>query len=100
MIKIAEALPWNPSPLWKLCVQAGATHAVGFFQNAVDRPWELAPLREFKERIERAGMELAVIESSPPMEKIRLGLPGRDEEIELFNMMLRNMGELGIPVIC
>jgi mannonate dehydratase len=46
------------------------------------------------------GIELAVIESSPPMNNIRLGLPGRDEEIEWFNALLRNMGELGIPVIC
>jgi mannonate dehydratase len=102
MIKIAEVLPWNQTPLWKLVVQAGATHAVVFFggDGVPKRPWELEPLRDLKSRIERAGMELAVIESSPPMDKIRLGLPGRDEEIELFNTMLRSMGELGIPVVC
>jgi mannonate dehydratase len=103
MIKIAEILPWNNTPLWRLVVQAGATHAVAAFapvDGMPARPWELEPLRDLKDRIERAGMELAVIESSPPMEKIRFGLPGRDEEIELFNTMLRSMGELGIPVVC
>jgi mannonate dehydratase len=103
MIKIAEILPWNNTPLWKLVVQAGVTHAVGSFNVAPgipQRPWEQEPLRDLKDRIERAGLELAVIEASPPMEKIRLGLPGRDEEIELFNTMVRSMGELGIPVVC
>lgn len=108
MIQIAEVLPWTETPLWKLVVQAGVTHAVGCFDQVAQferrdmrgRPWELGPLRDLKERVERAGLELAVIEASPPMEKIRLGLGGRDDEIELFNTMLANMGELGIGVIC
>ncbi len=103
MIKLAEMLPWEPSPLWTLSRQAGATHAVGLFRpeaSLPERPWELAPLRALKERFERAGLELAVMECSPPMQKIRLGLPGRDEEIDLFCTMLRSMGELNIPVIC
>ena len=103
MIKLAEMLPWEPTPLWALSRQAGVTHAVGYFrpeEALPDRPWELAPLRALKERFERAGLDLAVMECSPPMQKIRLGLPGRDEEIALFCTMLRNMGELGIPVLC
>ncbi|HEV2472030.1 MAG TPA: mannonate dehydratase, partial [Chthonomonadales bacterium] len=34
------------------------------------------------------------------MQKLRLGLPGRDEEIEWFCDLLRSMGALGIPVLC
>lgn len=103
MIKLAEMLPWEQTPLWALSRQAGVTHAVGYFRPEEvlpDRPWELAPLRALKERFERAGLELAVMECSPPMQNIRLGLPGRDEEIELFCTMLRSMGELAIPVLC
>ena len=103
MIPIAEMLPWEETPLWKLAAQAGATHAVGYFRSTgtlPDRPWELEPLRGLKDRFERAGLHLSVMECGPPMQKIRLGLTGRDEEIDLFCDMLRNMGELGIPVLC
>jgi mannonate dehydratase len=105
MIPIAEMLPWEPTPLWKLAAQAGATHAVGYFRSAgsaalPERPWEREPLRALQSRFAAAGLTLSVMECSPPMQKIRLGLPGRDEEIDLFCAMIRNMGALGIPVLC
>ena len=67
---------------------------------AEDQPWSLSSLRSVKETYEALGLELAVWEGRPNMEKIKLGLPGRDEEIEVVCQMLRNMGELGIPVWC
>ncbi|HZO90121.1 MAG TPA: mannonate dehydratase [Chthonomonadaceae bacterium] len=103
MIQIAEVLSPQPNVLWKLVKQAGVNHAVGVLPpdtGGPERPWDFTPLMRLKTRYEDAGFELAVIESSPPMQKIRLGLPGRDEEIEWFNTMLRNMGALHIPVIC
>ncbi len=103
MIQIAEFFSAEPSILWKLGVQAGVTHAVGTFPNDLspgEAPWDVEPLRRMKQRFTNAGLELAVLECSPPMQKIRLGLPGRDEEIDQFCTMIRSMGELGIPVIC
>lgn len=103
MIQIGEYLASQPDVLWKLCRQAGVQHAVGRLDaesGATERPWELAPLQRLQQRFEAAGFALSVIESSPPMQKIRLGLPGRDDEIEWFNTLLRNMGTLGIPVLC
>src|SRR5690242_14353776 len=100
MIKIAEYLPPEPTHLWTLVKQVGVDHAVGFFSQTADEadapngsepPWAIGPLRQMKERFEAAGLQLAVIESSPPMQKIRLGQTGRDEEIEWFCEMLRSM---------
>src|SRR5579871_6569491 len=103
MIQIAEYLPPEPNLLWKLVRQAGVNHAVGRLpldEGGAERPWDLGPLTRLKAQFEEAGFTLAVIESSPPMQKIRLGLPGREEEVAWFQTLLRNMGKLEIPVIC
>ena len=103
MIEIAEYLPAQPNLLWKLARQAGVNHAVGQLPRDAaesERPWDFMPLMRMQQRFEAAGYTLSVIESSPPMQQIRLGLPGRDEEIAWFNTLLQNMGALGIPVLC
>lgn len=129
MIQIAELFYPYPTRLWQLAKQVGVNHAVSLLpyepptpeQNAphswptihgqlsladVPRdpdgglPWDFAALSKMKARYAAAGLELAVIESSPPMEQVRLGLPGRDEEIEQIGVMLRAMGQLGIGVWC
>src|ERR1044071_4535054 len=101
MIQIAEVLPPQPNSLWRLVQQVGVNYAVGRLPiEESETPREIGPMRAMKERFDAAGLQLAVIESSPPMTKTRLGLPGRDEEIEWFCTMVRSMGELGIPVVC
>jgi mannonate dehydratase len=103
MIQIAELLTPQPTPLWRLVQQAGVRHAVGVLERdegGPERPWDFMPLLRLKKHYEDAGFELAVIESSPPMNKIRLGLPGRDEELEWVKTFLVNMGALGIPTLC
>jgi mannonate dehydratase len=53
-----------------------------------------------KQRFADTGLNVAVIESSPPMDRVKLGLPGRDEEIDHICELLTNMGAVGIPVWC
>ncbi len=108
MLKLAEFLPPQPTPLWKMTKQCGLCHVVGSMDrtrypdtsNVENAPWGYMPLVQLKSAYESGGFKLAVLESRPPMNKIKLGLPDRDEEIEDVCNLLRNMGALNIPVWC
>lgn len=63
--------------------------------------WEAADLKRIRERTESYGLRLEALENTPLhfLDKIMLGLPGRDEQIENYQRTLRNMGEAGIPIL-
>ena len=107
MIRIAEFFQPNQESLIRLVKQCGVTDVVGAMDWSeglgVPRerlPWSLDKLAAQKQRYEETGFYLAAIENRPPMEKVKLGIEGRDQEIEQVIELIRNMGKLEIPVWC
>lgn len=124
MLEIVELLRPTPSPLWRLVKQAGVNNVVTLLDGAEqawrwpkqgssrdvlvpydtppagERPWELPALSALQARYRDYGLELAVVEDTAPMDAIRLGLPGRDEQIDFVCTQIRAMGQLGIGTLC
>ncbi len=121
MIQLSELLQPTPSPLWRLVRQCGATHAVTLLAGAEqearwlragespgswvrpgrgDEPWGEAALRRLQAAYADHGLTLAVVEDTAPMDLVRRGLAGRDEQIEDVLTQIRAMGRLGIATLC
>lgn len=101
-MELSLVLPPKPDGRWTLATQMGVTNAVvhpleigdGTMFWGYDRPQIMCNW------FDGAGIDVSVIEGSVPItDKTRLGLPGRDEEIETFKTFLRHVGQLGIPVV-
>lgn len=77
---------------------AGIVSAI--YDVPVGEVWPYEKIIELKSKIEDKGLKLAVIESVPVHEDIKLGLPSRDRYIENYKTTLKNLGKAGIPVVC
>jgi len=109
MLRLAEILlEPRPTEAWAQLRQLGITEATGVLPrrsvdwraHAPEQPWELGPLTLYRQQIEDAGFRLTVLEDNPPMDRLRLGLDGREEELDTVLELLRTMGRLGIEVWC
>ncbi len=79
----------------------GAPGIVGaLYDVPVGEAWTLEKVLELKNTVEKAGLKLEVIESVNIHEDIKLGLPTRDKYIENYKESIRNLGKIGVKVIC
>ena len=101
---LAEFLPPLPNMLWRYALQMGIRGAIVKAApelTGAAPPWDIASLRTIQMRFAEAGLRIAGMEGDQfDMSRIKLGLAGRDEDLERYCQMLRNMGELGIPLLC
>lgn len=70
------------------------------FDIPVGEQWPLDRILALRDEVERNAMSLAVIESIPVHEDIKLGLPTRERYIDNYCESIRNMGRAGVPVLC
>lgn len=67
------------------------------------RPGDVWPQEEIdalRDKIGEAGLSLAVIESIPVHEDIKLGRPTRDRHVDSWCETVRRIGAAGVPVVC
>ena len=109
VLRLAEILlESRATEAWAQLRQIGVEEATGVLPRAAidwrahapEQPWQLGPLTLYRRLVEDAGFRLTVIEDNPPMDRLRLGLDGREEELETVLELLRVMGRLGIEVWC
>jgi mannonate dehydratase len=102
MIEIAEVLGSSHSLLWDQVKQIGVSHAVAGIPGGQgnEKGWDYMPMLRMKNAFEDAGFTLSVIESAPPMHKIKLGTEGQEEEYDNVCTFVSNMGRVGIKTWC
>ena len=103
-IKLCEVFGPGQTQRLRLAKQIGVNYAILTGLSAlakVPSSQYLETLQKIKAEFDQAGIKIAGVESHPvPAEKIKLGLPGRDQEIENYKAVIEALSKVGIPMIC
>ena len=70
------------------------------YDAPVGAAWPVASIARLQDRIADEAMTLAVIESIPVHEDIKLGRPSRDAFIDAYCTSIARVGAAGVPVVC
>lgn len=101
---LADLLPAKPDRSWDFALQAGVKHAIVKCApdlTGLKPPWDKDALHTIQQRFTQAGFTVIGLEGDQfDMQRIKLGLDGRDADLALYRQMLANMGELGIRLLC
>jgi mannonate dehydratase len=104
MMNLIEFVPPRPHRLWALCRQMGINEVVVKASPELTgrpEPWNRDALAGLVGDLAAAGLRVVALEGDPfDMSRVKLGLPGRDETLEHYRLLLGNMAELGIGLLC
>src|SRR5438105_14598158 len=93
--------PADPIPVAYIRQIPGVRGVVSaLYDVPIGAPWPREQLERLGGDIDAAGLSLAVVESIPVHEDIKLGRPTRDRFIANYCESVRTMGELGTSVLC
>ncbi|HEY3746152.1 MAG TPA: mannonate dehydratase [Gemmatimonadaceae bacterium] len=93
--------PRDPIPLEYIRQIPAVRGIVGaLFDIPIGEPWPLDRVETLSEEVEKHGMSLAVIESIPVHEDIKIGRATRDRLIDNYCESVTNLGRAGVPVLC
>ncbi|GLC23733.1 mannonate dehydratase [Roseisolibacter agri] len=93
--------PDDPIPLAHVRQIPGVRGVVSaLYDVPVGEAWPREKLERLAATVDDAGLHVAVIESIPVHEDIKLGRPTRDRLIDAYCASVEAMGALGIPVLC
>lgn len=103
-MKLTMMLPVKKTLQWNYAAQLGVTSAITKAAPELSGqkdPSDIDSLYRIQKEFEREGLILYGLEGDEfDMSRIKLGLPGWEYDICLYQKMLENMGELGIPLLC
>ncbi len=102
MLILADYFLAEPDIQWRFAAQMGVEHAVGRMPDGYMEEYASSYplLKSMRDKFAENGFHLDVIEPACQNQKIKLGLPGRDEEIDRMITLITNMGKLGIGTLC
>jgi len=103
-IRLAHVMSPGRPESWKLWKQLGVDHAIAGVAGLlakIERSQYADALAKMKAEFNAAGVEVAGVESHPvPAEKIKLGVAGKDEELENYIAAIKALAQVGIPMVC
>lgn len=103
-MRLCMMIPPAEDRRWTLARQMGVTASIAKLAPELTGrapPWDREALEAEAARYRAGGLPIIGLEGDQfDMSRIKLGRPGRDDDIELYKRMLVNMGALGIKLLC
>lgn len=103
-MRLCLMLPAKPALQWEIASQLGVEEVITKAApelSGLGEPSDFASLEAVVKRFRERGLRVVGLEGDEmDMSRIKLGLPGRDDDLERYCRMLENMGRLGIEMIC